>query len=161
MPNVSVYLPEADKNLLEEARAVLGSDTNVSEVFRDCLRARIAEARAVQEGEMVELWISSPTTRGVLGAPRKVRFRGKMLAEEEGIPGTAVYLAPHAKDGNRFVFVTDLGSDGATMERYPSLNDAAADGSDVDGQWEPLYRPELIADAANALGEEWVEDLDS
>jgi hypothetical protein len=136
---MTIYVPD---DLAEQVKAELG-DANISAICQAALRAELdrAEARAKvdAEAERIELWDGD---RG-----RKVAFQGHRVTGDSGFD---VYVTP--KGG---VVVSVPGAISGGLDIYEDFGEFAAsldmerDGSSA-----------LAAEVADALGEEYTEELD-
>jgi post-segregation antitoxin (ccd killing protein) len=136
---MTVYLPD---DLGAEVKDQLG-DANISAICQAALRAELTRRAAVAqidaEAERIELWDGD---RG-----RKVAFRGRRVA---GSSDLDVYVTPK---GGVVVSVPAAVSGGLDIyedfEEYTASLDMERDGSSA-----------LAAEVADALGEEYTEELD-
>jgi len=174
MPNKTIYVRDEDVSLFKEAEK-LGGDS-LSGVIAEALRRFVSVKRAEQQG-MQEHTIEVGTFRDQ-GADdtRKVRFIGRLLAEDEIYTGQmsdrrdrgTVYQIYQTKAGKILIWWKQWTrwerendyADYAVMDALPSHGDELLGVVHVDS-FEPVTLPgSLLQDAAEALGQEMVEFIE-
>ena len=139
---MTIYVPD---ELADEIKAELG-DQNMSGIFQAAVRKELdrTKARAELAAEGFERIQIYDTKRR-----RNLAFKGRLLGEAEDESGYThrAYLTPK---NVLTVFVTNF-EDESLLWVYDTYEQFVADGTLPDG---------LLAAAADALGEEFVEELD-
>ncbi len=167
MPKVTLYLPDEENDLLEEAKRVLGAEASLSGLFRESLRRIVAEFKAAKEGfQRVELPLFNALTTdgGVVYSViemRPIAFTGKLLfREDDAEHGWYKEVYRTARGKLLFYFGSDRHQDdGASYEIYESL-DKAAQAMSPDDPTEERFDRELLRHVSEALGEPWVQEID-
>ena len=159
MPRVTLYVREADEELWERAKALAGDAESLSAMVTEALReyvtrkeramaAREATTAAMQE---IELEVNVESGGMLTARTHKVRFTGALLAESGVDYGGFDYHAIYVTRGGRFVLYT-RGEDGRLYRVYDTLDRLARANRHLP--------KELLARAAEALGEEYVVEID-
>lgn len=166
MPKVTLYLPDEENDLLEEAKRALGADASLSSLFRESLRRIVAEFKAAKEGvQRVELPLFNALTTdgGVVFSViemRPVAFTGKLLFREDAEHGWYKEVYRTARGKLLFYFGSDRPQDhGASYEIYESL-DQATRAMSQDDPTEERFERDFLQRVSEALGEPWVQELD-
>ena len=134
MPKITVYLPD------DLAARVREADISPSPLVQRCLEAELARREGATESAdalaPIEIWASINGR----GEPTRKRFRGRVIAEDAHV---TVYATAKSQ-----IAVVDEKKDALYV--YPTLDDLAG---------AMAAKPDLVAQAFAALGEDFVEEL--
>ncbi len=151
MPKITLYVKDADQGVWNKAREM--SADSLSGFVTAAVREQVdreGRRRAAHTGEMalVELEVDNPQ-------PHRVRFTGQLLAHwAEGEREEEIYL----KRGGELVYVWG-DTEASSYRVYESIDDLKEDwaGAIEEGRRVAM---QLLAEASEELGEEFVVDLD-
>ncbi|BAS29381.1 hypothetical protein [Limnochorda pilosa] len=152
---VTLYVRDGDGQLWERAKALAGGDDSLSGLVTEALRRYVDEqerkqaARQEVKDRMREYVLETTIISGgvVTGSKRKVRFVGALLAE--GQEATTIHDVFLTSGGKLVHFIE--ASDGNFYDVYETLDDLAARAA---------VPEDVLAEAVEALGEEYVVNID-
>lgn len=152
LPRRTIYVRDEDQDIWERAAAITGEES-LSSFVTEALR-RLILTREQQAGQSpykrIELLVGAEDPRtGIISSNRTVAFTGRCIVQGP----IEVYETPK----HRLLFYYRESGYGFYAV-YESLEEAAGVESEATG--DPFYSPDLIAKVAEALGHDWVEELD-
>lgn len=149
MPNKTIYIRESEKELWEKAESMAGSSLSglLTDLLKDYISSQEEKTKKMDDSEMerivLEIGLNHETRR-------KVAFQGRVIASHG--QDTAYYTPK-----GYIIVHRDFGINGEDYEKYERFEDMR---DETDRNGEPLYDPEFLAEIANEIAEDYVEELD-
>jgi len=156
--NVTLYIQKDQSEVWERARKLAKDKSSLSAMVTEALKEYVEreetrrKAQQELEGKMREYELE--ICRAMRGPSYTIRFRGVLLAREPGIYRRDIYLT----DNGNLVLYWNM-PNYTDYRKFNSFEDLVEWFQEKQHEHEDAGIEELLAEAANALGEELVIDL--
>jgi hypothetical protein len=162
MPAITLYVKDADTELVEKARKRLGD--SLSSVFIDCVRKQLEELKPPRSGDLhkITLEVGCP--------PMRKSFEGRWILgddrrgieaepDESGVQWNhdVQYSVALTKRGAVVVYEYEDGNEAGKMEIFDTFEDMKDTTMDIGY---PRFPRNIIAETAAALGKSYEVELD-
>jgi hypothetical protein len=155
MARKTIYVRDEDEEVWKKAEQLAEqlAGSSLSRLIVDALRREVVRLEAVKEVKDGFERILIEYRNEPHGPLKKVAFNGKWLAREEQYDTEGIALT---EKGQFFHYSRDFQTELGQYRIFQSFNDLAVYANDEENQ----VNTDLIAEAAEAIGEDYVEFLD-